>query len=351
MFMIPKTAGALRVAASSRRAAAIRSSSFRFMSSTGSSKVIRPYFIPLFPGDSEKKTEASASTSTGEDKKQPLCDVVQGPNLLRTPAPRPHPTLMFLPGLRSLPFWTSDAQPNNTNPKEPPRRRIAYNDPSVTRAVELLEANAETIREEYLRVAPTLPSDYEALQDHVTGGGGGGEDGKSKDRTLHEGDWDWHTYLSRGNVQGDFVMKFPETSKILNDGLRGEENNFQLFEGTPFGFGFFSNLGGGAKIEAHNAPTNIRLRIHLPIVVKDNGINPETGLPKCGIRVAGSIRSYQQDQALVLDDAYDHEVWNDTEENRVVLLVDIWHPDITRAEKEAVVEMFQAAKRDGLWKR
>lgn len=255
---------------------------------------------------------------------------------------------MFLPGLRSLPFWTSDAQPNNnSNSNEPPRRRIAYNDPSVTRVVELLESNAEIIREEYLRVAPTLPSDYEDKQDHVTGGG----DDKNKDRTLHKGEWDWHTYLSRGNIQGDFVMKFPDTSKILNDGLRGEENNFQLFEGTPFGFGFFSNLGGGAKIAAHNAPTNIRLRIHLPIVVKDNGVNPETGLPKCGIRVAGSIRSYQQDQALVLDDAFDHEVWNDTEENRVVLLVDIWHPDVTRAEKEAVVEMFQAAKRDGLWKR
>jgi aspartate beta-hydroxylase len=253
---------------------------------------------------------------------------------------------MILPGLRSLPFWTSDARPNPNNPNEPPRRRIAYNDPSVTRVVELLESNADTIREEYLKVAPSLPSDYEGLQDH-----GSGKDGSDKDITLHEGDWDWHTYLSKGNVQGDFVMKFPETSKILNDGLRGEENNFQLFEGTPFGFCFFSNLGGGAKIEAHTAPTNLRLRIHLPIVVRENGRNPDTGLPLCGIRVATSVRSYEQDQALVLDDAYDHEVWNDTSENRVVLLVDIWHPDVTQAEKEAVVDMFQAAKRDGLWKR
>lgn len=253
---------------------------------------------------------------------------------------------MFLPGLRSLPFWTSDARPGD----EQKRRRIAFNDPSVSKAVQLLESNAATIREEYLRVAPSLPSDYEATQDHVNAKiGDETKNDSSKDQTLHEGDWDWHTYLSKGNVQGDFVMKFPETSRILNDGLRGDENNYQLFEGTPFGFGFFSNLGGGAKIEAHNAPTNLRLRIHLPIVIEDNGTNPETGLPKCGIRVATSVRSYQQDQALVLDDAYDHEVWNDTQENRVVLLVDIWHPDVTQAEKEAVVDMFQAAKH--LWKR
>lgn len=252
---------------------------------------------------------------------------------------------MFLPGLRSLPFWTSEPRKNPKNPDEPPQRRIAYNDPSVIKAVQLLESNAETIREEYLRVAPSIPSDYET-QDHASSGSGS----SGKDSTLHDGDWDWHTYLSKGNVQEDFVMKFPETSKILNDGLRGEDNNHQLFEGTPFGFVFFSNLGGGAKIEPHNAPTNLRLRLHLPIVVNDNGTNT-LGVPKCGIRVATSVQSYDQDQVLALDDSFDHEVWNDTTENRVVLLVDIWHPDVKQAEKEAVVGMFQEAKRDGLWKR
>ncbi|VEU44851.1 unnamed protein product [Pseudo-nitzschia multistriata] len=311
--------------------------------SSGSSKIISPYFIPLFP-DSEKP-------KTADNEPPPNCDVVQGPSLLRTPAPRPHPTLMIMPGMRSLPFWTSDSTPTpSSNPGSsapPPRRRIAYNDPSVSRAVEYLEQHADIIREEYLRVAPSLPSDYENLQDHTQGSG----DGKSNDTKLHDGDWDWHTYLSKGNVQGDFVMKFPETSKILNDGFRGEENNYQLFEGTPFGFVFFSNLGGGAKIAPHNAPTNLRLRIHLPIIVNDESVNPETGIPNCGIRVATSIRPYKQNNAIVLDDAYDHEVWNETAENRVVLLVDIWHPDVTQAEKEAVVEMFQKAKRDGLWKR
>jgi hypothetical protein len=163
------------------------------------------------------------------------------------------------------------------------------------------------------------------------------------------------------NIQGHFVLKFPETSRIINEGLRQSNNNYQLFEGTPFGFSFFSSLGPGAKIAPHNAPTNLRLRIHLPIVVSsskkeegddnDDDINVKTGLPYCGIRVANSIRSYQTNNALVLDDAYDHEVWNDTNETRVVLLVDIWHPDISQTEKEAIVDMFQTAKRDGLWRR
>ena len=80
-------------------------------------------------------------------------------------------------------FWTSDSPKNSTQP-----RRIAYNDPMVTKVVEYLESNVDTIREEYLRVAPTMNSDYDGLQDH-----------NNKDNSkLHEGQWDWYTYLSKG---------------------------------------------------------------------------------------------------------------------------------------------------------
>ena len=34
----------------------------------------------------------------------------------------------------------------------------------------------------------------------------------------------------------------------------------------------------------------------------------------------------------MLDDAYEHEVWNETAQARVVLCVDIWHPDFSVAE-------------------
>jgi len=324
------------------------------------------------------------SNNNGDDIAH--CDVVQGPSLLRTPAIRPHPSLLFLPGLRSLPFWTSDtttssASSSPSSSSSP--RRIAYNDPAVTKAVKYLESNIDIIREEYLRVSPSMTSDYDGLQDHVqthsSGSSGSGVGSDSKDdkngSQLHEGTWDWYTYMSKGNIQGHFVLKFPETSRIINEGFRGLNNNYQLFEGTPFGFAFFSSLGPGAKIASHNAPTNLRLRIHLPIVVPttttttttssksssekdgndddDDDINKETGLPYCGIRVGNSIRSYQNNDnnALVLDDAFDHEVWNDTNVTRVVLLVDIWHPDINRIEKEAIVDMFQTAKKAGLWKR
>lgn len=33
-------------------------------------------------------------------------------------------------------------------------------------------------------------------------------------------------------------------------------------------------------------------------------------------------------KCLVFDDCYEHEVWNKTEGERVLLLFDLWHPDL-----------------------
>ena len=41
------------------------------------------------------------------------------------------------------------------------------------------------------------------------------------------------------------------------------------------------------------------------------------------------------------DDAFEHEVWNETDEKRVVLLFDLWHFDLQRVEIERIEAMFQ----------
>jgi hypothetical protein len=142
------------------------------------------------------------------------------------------------------------------------------------------------------------------------------------------------------------AFQFPETAKILHK-LRKEH---MLFEGTPFGFCFFSNLHGQSSIEAHTSPMNLRLRIHLPLSVPDASEN-EQGEPDCAIRVGSMTRTWTQDKAMVLDDSYNHQVWNRTDDTRLLLLVDIWHPDVTLAEKKNIVEMFQEARQQGMWKR
>jgi aspartate beta-hydroxylase len=262
---------------------------------------------------------------------------------LRTPVSRPHPSLLFLPGLRSLPFWTS----NDGN-------RIAYNDPTVTKVVEYFQQPTiiNTIRQEYLDVASQLDSDYLEDNGHPS--------------QLHEGKWDWHSYMNKGSIQGHFCQHFPKTTQILQQGLRQQEQQDSkddldlypqlLFEGTPFGFCFFSTLHKKSKISSHTAPMNLRLRLHIPLIVpttETTTTSPsgDNDRPVCGIRVGPFVRGWTEGKVLVLDDSYDHEVWNDTDENRVILLVDIWHPDIPPVEKKAIVDLFQKAKQDGLWKK
>lgn len=81
---------------------------------------------------------------------------------------------------------------------------------------------------------------------------------------------------------------------------------------------FFSILSPGKKIAPHRGPYQGVMRYHLPLLVPRHG--------ECGIRVGDQIASFREGVALMFDDTYEHEVWNDTEETRVVLFLDIMRP-------------------------
>lgn len=81
---------------------------------------------------------------------------------------------------------------------------------------------------------------------------------------------------------------------------------------------FFSILSPGKKIPPHRGPYRGVVRYHLPLLVPRHG--------ECGIRVGDETASFQEGVALMFDDTYEHEVWNNTDETRVVLFLDIMRP-------------------------
>lgn len=81
---------------------------------------------------------------------------------------------------------------------------------------------------------------------------------------------------------------------------------------------FFSILSPGKKIPPHRGPYQGVIRYHLPLLVPRHG--------ECGIRVGNETASFHEGVALMFDDTYEHEVWNNTEETRVVLFLDITRP-------------------------
>ncbi len=81
----------------------------------------------------------------------------------------------------------------------------------------------------------------------------------------------------------------------------------------------FSILEPGKHLPPHRGPYNGVLRLHLGLIIP----NPREQL---GIRVENELYRWQEGEAVVFDDAYEHEAWNRTAHTRVVLFVDFRKP-------------------------
>ena len=74
----------------------------------------------------------------------------------------------------------------------------------------------------------------------------------------------------------------------------------------------FSRLRAGARIRPHIGFTDKVLRCHLALIVPD----------RCGLRVGGVTRQWKENECLIFDDTLEHEAWNESDDDRVVLLLD-----------------------------
>jgi beta-hydroxylase len=81
----------------------------------------------------------------------------------------------------------------------------------------------------------------------------------------------------------------------------------------------FSILEPGKRIPPHRGPYNGVLRLHLGLIV------PEPR-ERTALRVGPEQRHWEEGRALIFDDAYEHEAWNETDAVRVVLFVDFTRP-------------------------
>jgi ornithine lipid ester-linked acyl 2-hydroxylase len=82
---------------------------------------------------------------------------------------------------------------------------------------------------------------------------------------------------------------------------------------------WFSILGPGYHIPAHRGVTKGILRAHLGLIIPKQA-------EKCRMRVGDTINVWRPGEIFVFDDTYEHEVWNDTKEERVILLFDFTRP-------------------------
>jgi aspartyl/asparaginyl beta-hydroxylase (cupin superfamily) len=81
----------------------------------------------------------------------------------------------------------------------------------------------------------------------------------------------------------------------------------------------FSILSPRKHILDHRGPYKGVLRYHLGLIVPQDA-------EACRIRVGEDVRHWEAGESMVFDDTHNHEVWNDTDETRVVLFVDVLRP-------------------------
>ncbi len=161
--------------------------------------------------------------------------------------------------------------------------------------VKHIEDNWQVIREEVdalLEVQSELPN----FQDI------------SKDQLEITDDDRWKTFFLYGyGFQADLgVQMCPRTAALMRE-IPGMTT------------AMISILAPRKHILDHRGPYKGVLRYHLGLIVPEDA-------ERCRIRVGEDIRNWEEGSSLIFDDTFNHEVWNDTDETRVVLFVDVLRP-------------------------
>lgn len=96
----------------------------------------------------------------------------------------------------------------------------------------------------------------------------------------------------------------------------------------------FSILAPRTHIPPHSSVTNARLVVHLPLIAPSD----------CRFRVGNETRDWKYGEAWVFDDTIEHEAWNDSDSLRVIMMIDIWNPYLTMAERELVTALLNGVR-------
>ena len=146
----------------------------------------------------------------------------------------------------------------------------------------------------------------------------------------HNLDWTAIHLLLRGELVEANARHCPRTLQILaklpQPRIPGASPN-----------AMFSLLAPRTVIPPHVGVNNARLVCHLPLIVPEG----------CWFRVGAETRYWRPGDAFVFDDTIEHEAMNPTDELRVVLIFDVWHPDLSQVEQQAVTELIGSRQKPG----
>ena len=215
------------------------------------------------------------------------------------PDPRQKPKFLFFPDIASQPYY--------------PRKHFPW--------LEALEAATHTVRDELLAVL----SEGQPLEAFLGQLPTQASQSMLRSSSGQDPAWDAYFFYRHGLRHVEHCARCPRTTALL-DALP----LVRIRDHAPETL--FSVLSPGTHILPHTGVTNTRLVTHLPLIVP----------PDCAIRVGGEEHVWQEGRCVTFDDTYEHEAWNRSEQTRVVLILDSWHPDLSEAERAAMTDLVEA---------
>lgn len=208
------------------------------------------------------------------------------------------PTRYYFPGLPQIQFYE--------------RASFPWLD-TIEAATDDIRAELQNLMQDGDSFKPYLQTDTSAPEFNDSG-------------NVDNPDWGACYLWQQGELIPDNAARCPKTVKALESApfpdVPGQSPN-----------ALFSKLNPNTRIPPHVGMLNTRLICHLPIMVPEN----------CGaLRVGNQVRSWVEGEALVFDDSIQHEAWNESNQTRVVLLFDIWRPELSEEERRLVSTMMEA---------
>ena len=138
-------------------------------------------------------------------------------------------------------------------------------------------------------------------------------------------DWGAFYLWYNGEPVKENQARCPKTTEVM-------ENLPLVFSGKRCPNVLFSRLKPGSRIPPHHGMINTRLICHLPLIVPR----------RCGFRVGNDVREWVPGKVWLFDDTVEHEAWNDSDEDRILLIFEVWKPGLTESEKNFMTRLLEA---------